>query len=115
MYKRRWLCLMLIGLVCGIFIIAGDILFAPYNDFADFTSCLSISILASISAGLEKKSFRMFVFGPGADPKLAAQNFNGRTVALWIANIIPRHFGAGHLERSWLMAPSSRTESCIVG
>ena len=63
-------------------------------------STFPISILASLSAGIgEEIMFRGFVFGLwGFILNWLFKRFNGRTVALWIANVIAAlAFGAGHL------------------
>lgn len=99
---RGWFLIPLfLGLLCGIFIIVGDLLFAPINDFGRFPHpVFPISITASISAGIgEEITFRMFVFGLwGLILNWLLKRFNGRTAALWIANVIAAlAFGAGHL------------------
>ncbi|RPJ27604.1 MAG: CPBP family intramembrane metalloprotease [Chloroflexi bacterium] len=99
---RRWFFIpLLLGLVCGVFIVVGDLLFAPINDFGRFPHpAFPVSILASLSAGIgEEIMFRGFVFGLwGLLLNWLLKRFNGRTVALWIANVIAAlAFGAGHL------------------
>ena len=99
---RRWFTLpLLLGLVCGVLLVIGDILFAPINDFGRFPHPgFPVSILASLSAGIgEEIAFRGFVFGLWAlILTWLLRRFNGRTVALWIANIIAAlAFAAGHL------------------
>jgi len=98
----RWFVIPLIlGLVCGIFIVIGDILFSSINGFGRFPHPqFPLSIIASISAGIgEEIMFRGFVFGLwGFLLNWLLKRFNGRTVALWIANVIAAlAFGAGHL------------------
>lgn len=92
---------LLLGFVCGLFLIAGDLLFAPINDFGRMVHPgFPVSILASISAGIgEEIAFRGFVFGLWAIIlNWLFKRFNGRTAALWIANVIAAlAFGAGHL------------------
>jgi membrane protease YdiL (CAAX protease family) len=59
-----------------------------------------ISIFASLTAGIgEEILFRGFVFGLwGLLLNWLLKRFNGRTAALWIANVIAAlAFGAGHL------------------
>jgi membrane protease YdiL (CAAX protease family) len=59
-----------------------------------------MSIFASLGAGIgEEILFRGFVFGLwGLILNWLLKRFNGRTAALWIANIIAAlAFGAGHL------------------
>jgi membrane protease YdiL (CAAX protease family) len=99
---RRWFFTpLLLGLVCGAFLVVGDLLFAPINDFGRFPHpAFPVSILASLSAGIgEEIAFRGFVFGLwGLILNWLLKRFNGRTVALWIANVIAAlAFGAGHL------------------
>jgi membrane protease YdiL (CAAX protease family) len=99
---RRWFFIpLLLGLVYGVFIVVGDLLFAPINDFGRFPHpTFPVSILASLSAGIgEEIMFRGFVFGLwGLLLNWLLKRFNGRTVALWIANVIAAlAFGAGHL------------------
>lgn len=99
---RRWFLIPLVlGLVCGVFIVIGDILFAPINGFGRMVHPeFPVSILASISAGIgEEIMFRGFVFGLwGLILNWLFKRFNGRTAALWIANVIAAlAFGAGHL------------------
>jgi len=90
-----------LGVVWGVFLILGDILFAPFNGFGKILHPgFPASILASLSAGIgEEIAFRGFVFGLWAfllDWLL--KRFNQRTLALWIANVIAAlAFGAGHL------------------
>lgn len=99
---KRWFWLpFLIGVVCGLALVVGDLLFAKINDFGRFPHPgFPASILASISAGIgEEIAFRGFVFGFWAlilDRIL--KRFNSRQVALWIANVVAAlAFGAGHL------------------
>lgn len=99
---RRWFLIPLaLGLACGLLLIAGDILFAPVNGFGRFPHPpFPVSILASLSAGIgEEIIFRGFVFGLwGFILNWLFKRFNGRTIALWIANVIAAlAFGAGHL------------------
>ena len=99
---RRWFFVpMLLGLVCGVGLVIGDLLFAPINNFGRFVHPnFPISIFASISAGIgEEIAFRGFVFGLwGFILNWLLKRFNGRTLALWIANVIAAlAFGAGHL------------------
>jgi len=99
---RRWFFIPLwLGLVCGAFLVVGDLLFAPINGFGRFPHpTFPVSILASLSAGIgEEILFRGFVFGLwGLLLNWLLKRFNGRTAALWIANVIAAlAFGAGHL------------------
>jgi len=99
---RRWFFIPLwLGLASGVFVTVGDLLFAPINGIGrlihpDFP----LSIVASIGAGIgEEIAFRGFVFGLwGFILNWLLKRFNGRTVALWIANVIAAlAFGASHL------------------
>jgi membrane protease YdiL (CAAX protease family) len=99
---HRWFFIpLLLGLVCGVVLVIGDILFAPINGFGRFPHpTFPVSILASLSAGIgEEIMFRGFVFGLwGLILNWLLKRFNGRTAALWIANVIAAlAFGAGHL------------------
>ncbi|HSL42872.1 MAG TPA: CPBP family glutamic-type intramembrane protease [Anaerolineales bacterium] len=98
----RWFFIPLfLGLICGILLIIGDLVFAPINDFGRFPHPgFPVSLLASLSAGIgEEIAFRGFVFGLwGLILNWLLKRFSGRTAALWIANIIAAlAFGAGHL------------------
>ncbi len=92
---------LLIGVVCGIVLVVGDLVFARINDFGRFPHPgFPASILASISAAIgEEIAFRGFVFGLWAlILNWIFGRFNGRKVALWIANVIAAlAFAAGHL------------------
>ena len=99
---RRWVFIPLgLGFVCGLTLIAGDVIFTPINGFGHFPHPpFPVSIFASLSAGIgEEIAFRGFVFGLWSFIlNWVFKRFNGRTVALWIANIIAAlAFGAGHL------------------
>jgi len=99
---RRWFFIpLLLGLACGAIFVVGDLLFAPANGLGRILHPpFPSSILASISAGIgEEIAFRGFVFGLwGLILNWLFKRFNGRTIALWIANIIAAlAFGAGHL------------------
>lgn len=99
---RRWFLVPLLwGLLCGVAIVAGDALFASINGFGRFVHPgFPVSILASLSAGIgEEIAFRGLVFGLwGLILNWLFKRFNGRTAALWIANVIAAlAFGAGHL------------------
>jgi membrane protease YdiL (CAAX protease family) len=92
---------LMLGLVCGVFIIIGDVLFAPINGFGRLVHpTFPLSIFASLSAGIgEEIMFRGFVFGLwGLLFNWLFKRFNGRALTLWIANVISAlAFGAGHL------------------
>lgn len=99
---KRWFAIPLgLGIVCALLLILGDGIFAPINGFGRFPHPpFPVSIIASLSAGIgEEMMFRGLVFGLWAFIlNLVLRRFKGRTVALWIANIIAAlAFGAGHL------------------
>ena len=109
---RRWFFIPpVIGIVCGVILIGGDVLFAPINGYCRFPQpAFPASFLASVSAGIgEEIAFRGFVFGLwGFILNWLLKRFNGRTAALWIANIIAAlAFGAGHLGFIFLMTGAS--------
>lgn len=98
---RRWVSIPLgLGLVCGIALVIGDILFAPINGFGPMVHPgFPLSVLASIGAGIgEEIAFRGFVFGLwGLILNWLFKRFNGRTAALWVANVIAALvFAASH-------------------
>lgn len=99
---RRWFFLpLMLGLVCGVLLAVGDFFFANLNGVGRFPHPdFPLSIVASLSAGIgEEIFFRGFVFGLwGLLLNWLLKRFNGRTTALWIANVIAAlAFGAGHL------------------
>jgi membrane protease YdiL (CAAX protease family) len=99
---RRWFLIPLgIGLACGAILVAGDVLLAPVNGFGRFPHpAFPASILASMSAGIgEEIAFRGFVLGLwGFLLNWLLRRFQGRTAALWTANVAAAlAFGAGHL------------------
>lgn len=99
---RGWAVIPLIlGIVCGLLLVLFDNLLAPINGFGHFPHPeFPVSILASISAGIgEEIVFRGFVFGLWAFIfNWLLKRFNGRTAALWVANVIAAlAFGAGHM------------------
>jgi len=99
---RRWFYMPLVlGLICGVLLVVGDLLFASANGFGRFPHPpFPSSILASFSAGIgEEIAFRGFVLGLwGFLLNWLFKRFNGRNIALWIANIFAAFaFGAGHL------------------
>ncbi len=100
-WKRWFLTPLWIGLGCGVFVVVGDLLFAPINGVGRFPHPgFPVSILASLSAGIgEEILFRGVVFGFwGLLLNWLFKRFNGRRAALWIANVIAAlAFGAGHL------------------
>lgn len=109
---RRWFVIpLLLGLVCGVLLVLGDLLFAPINDFGRFPHPdFPVSILASLSAGIgEEILFRGFVFGFwGFLLNWLFQRFNRRSLVLWIANVIAAlAFGAGHLGSLFLLTGAS--------
>ena len=98
----RWFLIPLVlGLISGILLIIGDLLFGPINGFGRLVHpVFPISIPAALSAGIgEEITFRGFVFGLwGVILNWLFKRLNGRTLALWLANIIAAlAFGAGHL------------------
>jgi membrane protease YdiL (CAAX protease family) len=109
---RRWFLIPLaIGIVGGVLLIVGDLIFAQFNGYGRFPHpAFPASFLASLSAGIgEEIAFRGFVLGLwGFILNWLFKRFNGRTAALWIANIIAAlAFGAGHLGFVFLMTGAS--------
>lgn len=109
---RRWFFIPLfLGLVCGAGILIGDLLFAPINGFGRFPHpAFPVSILASLSAGIgEEILTRGFVFGLwGLILNWLLKRFDGRTAALWIANVIAAlAFGASHLGTIFILTGAS--------
>lgn len=109
---RRWFLIPLVlGVIGGIVLVIGDLLFAPINGIGRFPHpSFPTSILASISAGIgEEILTRMFVFGLwGLILNWLLKRFNGRTLALWIANIIAAlAFGASHLGTVFILTGAS--------
>lgn len=117
---KRWLIVpMLLGLICGVALVIGDLIFAPFNDFGPFAHPeFPVSIFASISAGIgEEIAFRGFVFGLwGLILTWLLKSLNARKAALWIANVIAAlAFGAGHLGTiMFLTGASSMAEINLV-
>jgi hypothetical protein len=110
--SRRWFLIpLLFGLVCGVLLVMGDLLFAPINGFGRFPHPpFPTSIFASISAGIgEEILTRMFVFGLwGFILNWLFKRFNGRVAALWIANMIAAlAFGASHLGTVFILTGAS--------
>lgn len=105
---KRWVFIpMAMGLACGVTLVAGDSLFALINGYGRFPQlAFPASFLATLSAGIgEEMAFRGFVFGVWAIIlNWLLRRFNGRIVALWIANSIAAlAFAAGHLGFIFLM------------
>ena len=99
---RGWFFIpFLLGLICGVLVIIVDVIFAPINGFGRIAHpAFPSSILASISAGIgEEILFRGFFFGLwGLILNWILKRFNGRTAALWTANVIAAlAFGVSHL------------------
>jgi hypothetical protein len=99
---RRWVVIpFLLAIPCALFLVAGDLLFAPFNGIGRLPHPgFPVSILASLSAGIgEEIEFRLFLFSLWSLILTRLfKRFNGRTTALWIANVIAAlGFGAGHL------------------
>lgn len=101
--NRRSLFLIPLGLgvACALLLILGDTLFAPVNGVGRLPHPgFPLSIFASLGAGIgEEMLFRGLVFGIWALLLTwLLRRFNGRTAALWIANLIAAlAFGASHL------------------
>jgi len=117
---RGWFAIPLVlGVLCGLLLILGDWLFAPFNELGPFPHPpFPASILASISAGIgEEIMFRAFVFGLWAwILTWAFKRFNGRQAALWIANLIAAlAFGAGHLGSVMVLAGASNPADLPAG
>jgi len=109
---RSWFFIpLVIGVGCGMALVVGDLLFAQFNGYGRFPHpAFPASLLASLSAGIgEEIAFRGFVFGLwGFILNWLLKRFNGRTVALWTANVIAAlAFGAGHLGLVFLMTGAS--------
>jgi len=99
---RGWFWIPLgLGLVGGVALVVGDLLFAPINGVGRMVHPgFPVSILASLSAGIgEEIAFRGFVFGLwGLILNWLFRRFHGRTAALWAANVLAAlAFGAGHM------------------
>ena len=99
--RRGWVLIPLgWGLACGLLLVAGDVVFAPINGFGRMVHPgFPVSILASLSAGIgEEIAFRGFFFGLwGLILTWLLKRLNGRTAALWIANVMAAlAFGAAH-------------------
>jgi membrane protease YdiL (CAAX protease family) len=99
-WQRWFLIPFTLGLVCGVLLVIGDIVFAPINGFGLMVHPgFPVSILASLSAGIgEEIAFRGFMFGLwGLILNWLFKRFNGRSAALWFANVIAAlAFGASH-------------------
>jgi membrane protease YdiL (CAAX protease family) len=98
---RRWFLIPLgLGLIGGVLVVILDVVFAPINGYGRIVHPgFPLSIIASLSAGIgEEILFRGFVFGLwGLLLNWLFKRFHGRTLALWIANVIAAlAFGAGH-------------------
>lgn len=109
---RRWFFIpFVLGVIGGIVLVIGDLLFAPVNGIGRFPHPpFPTSIIASVSAGIgEEILTRMFVFGLwGLILNWLFKRFNGRTLALWIANIIAAlAFGASHLGTVFILTGAS--------
>lgn len=109
---RRWFLIpFVLGVIGGVVLVLGDLLFAPVNGIGRFPHPpFPTSILASISAGIgEEILTRMFIFGLwGLILNWILKRFNGHTLALWIANIIAALvFGASHLGTVFILTGAS--------
>jgi membrane protease YdiL (CAAX protease family) len=108
----RWFFIpFVVGMACGVALVIGDVLFSPINGYGRIAHPpFPISILASISAGIgEEILFRGFVFGLwGFILNWALKRFHGRTVALWIANVIGAlAFAASHFGTVFFLTGAS--------
>src|SRR5512140_1672422 len=110
-WQRWFLIPLLLGLVCGVLLVIGDLIFAPINGFGPMVHPqFPLSILASLSAGIgEEIMFRGFVFGLwGLLLNWLLKRFHGRTAALWIANVIAAlAFGASHFATVFILTKTS--------
>ena len=109
---RRWFLIpFVLGVIGGIVLVVGDLFFAPINGIGRFPHPpFPASILASVSAGIgEEILTRMFVFGLwGLILNGLFKRFHGRTLALWIANVIAAlAFGASHLGTVFILTGAS--------
>lgn len=105
---RRWFLIPgVVGLLCGVVVVIVDVLFAPINGIGRFQHpAFPVSILASITAGIgEEILFRGFVFGVWSFIlNWLFKRFQGRTAALWIANVIAAVlFAASHLSAVFIL------------
>ena len=105
---KSWFVLPLgIGIACGLLVVLGDTIFAPINGVGHLPPPpFPLSINASLSAGIgEEILFRGLVFGLWAFLlNWVLRRFKGRTLALWIANILAAlAFAAGHLETAVIL------------
>jgi membrane protease YdiL (CAAX protease family) len=112
---RRWFFIpLLLGLGCGVLLVAADVLFAPINGFGKMPHPpFPASLLASLGAGIgEEILFRGFVFGLwGFLLNWLLKRFNGRTAALWIANVIAAlAFGASHFGSVFFLTGATALE-----
>lgn len=108
----RWFVIpMVLGAACGMALVVGDLLFAPFNGLGRFPHPgFPASILASLSAGIgEEIVFRGFVFGLwGVLLTGLLKRSERRSLVLWIANIIAAlAFGAGHLGTALILTGAS--------
>jgi hypothetical protein len=99
---HRWFLIPFgLGIACGVLFILGDIFFAPINGIGHFPHPgFPLSIVASLSAAIgEEIIFRGLFFGLWAVLlNWAFHRYNGRTSALWTANIIAAlAFSGSHL------------------
>jgi membrane protease YdiL (CAAX protease family) len=99
---RAWVWTpLVIGLIVGVLMVAGDRLFAALGEWQGFEHPgFPLSLLASASAGIgEEIVFRGFVMGLLAFLLgLLLKRTGGTQAALWIANVLAAlAFAAGHL------------------
>jgi membrane protease YdiL (CAAX protease family) len=105
---RAWfLWPMLLGLALGGIVIAGDQIFAAIGASSGYPHpAFPLSVLASAAAGIgEEILSRGFIMGLWAFLlNLALRRWNGRTLALWIANVIAAlAFSAVHLPSAMIL------------
>jgi len=108
----RWFIIPLgLGTACALLLILGDIIFAPINGIGRFPHPgFPLSIIASLSAAIgEEILFRGLIFGLWAFIlNWIFKRFNGRMVALWIANIIAAlAFAASHMGTAIVLTGAS--------
>ncbi len=106
---RRWALIpFLIAIPCALFMMVLDLFFAPINGLGRLPHPpFPVSIFSSLSAGIgEEILFRSFVFGLWSlILTWVLKRFNGRTIALWIANVIAAlAFSASHLFTAAILA-----------
>lgn len=109
---QQWgLIPLILGSVCGLLLIGGDILFAQINGFGHFPHpAFPLSIIASLSAGIgEEIAFRSFILGLwGLIFSWIFRRQKSHKGILWVSNIIAALvFSAGHLGTLMMLTGSS--------